>query len=684
MRQGFLHIILLIVLVLPSTVFCYAQDSEDEYVMPQPRLQISVPKKSEVRQEIDAKRSLEDIGGKDALYRGREFIRLDPNYYVGYLFEAMAKYNSAADELGYQMAAQSFATAMDLIERDYDRILRFRTKDVYTFLAVLPYQNDYDMIAGHLQECYQLINKPGDAIATIRRFQQRKLVNEQHCESYTHLAWIHHRNRFFTQKEAPQLENSIEKNEALAMRYLDSSIWQAKQDQPYHEMFYGNSMERAMANAAFYKAILYTYSNNIDSGNKYYTILQNNGISNNNYATFLSIQGKFGEAVKFYQIAQEEDYDSEKKLQEYTYYQALLSNYNAQPKKGIQLCRSTIAKNGVTPGYGWYNLALARNLLYDGQIAKAQACIAKAENFREVHLGTTLGKPHYDFTLSLLKLIAKEKEIAALKFRNKRWWLSPSAIGKLLALTIEKYTVQYFLINQFANNPERDLVIYKLFSTESTISFDEVWYLIKDFSTDFFIAKYKKELSTNNRPLLNKYFSLYLAKLYQANGDNANAKAILDTLHVQSSTNTQSYDQLYLYRLWQAKSQLLSIGSKERQQLEMQMLQLYPMLACSEKVNIPTSLRYSGPMGKVEKEILKKIQSSSINFVDEDKAAAEVFLSFDTKENLKICTLQHKNKLDNKVISGYHTIGYNNAEEGANNIIAAMYNSGTDSTSRAQ
>ena len=134
---------------------------------------------------------------------------------------------------------------------------------------------------------------------------------------------------------------------------------------------------------------------------------------------------------------------------------------------GINELKEVIKANGSTPGFGWYNTALARDLLYDGQIEYAKRYALKAEQFKEIHIGTTLGQSHYDFTVALMNLMIKVKEIEQLKFLDKRWYFSPNTVGLIAQKTIEKYGMQFLIINQFATNPERDNVVYKLFSTEN-------------------------------------------------------------------------------------------------------------------------------------------------------------------------------------------------------------------------
>src|SRR5205823_3847038 len=119
-----------------------------------------------------------------------------------------------------------------------------------------------------------------------------------------------------------------------------------------------------------------------------------------------------------------------------------------------------------TPGFGWYNIALARSYLYNGQLDSCRKTIEKAAEFRELHLGTTLGQAQYDFAVNVVKLMLVNQEIERIKFFNPGWWYSLNALSKLSELVGERFLLRFAIVNQFANNPERQNVIYTLFSSE--------------------------------------------------------------------------------------------------------------------------------------------------------------------------------------------------------------------------
>jgi hypothetical protein len=140
--------------------------------------------------------------------------------------------------------------------------------------------------------------------------------------------------------------------------------------------------------------------------------------------------------------------------------------------------------------------------------------------------------------VQLLKLQEKINEIEALKFENKNWWYQPTVLAKMAQLTAEKYLQQFVIINQFAQNPERDRVIYKLFSTESTVTWDEVWYLIRDFSTRFFLDRFQKEINKDKRKYIRKYFQYFVARLQMEMGNYKEANQQLNAILNEPTLDT--------------------------------------------------------------------------------------------------------------------------------------------------
>src|SRR5665213_1961362 len=118
---------------------------------------------NDVRTKIDLeRRSLNYLDDK-TLDKSREFIREDSTSYIGYMCLGAFQFYRAADELGFAQVVVPLSKAMDLLEKDYDKALRTRSNDYFTYVRVSNYQNDYTTIAYWLQQAYQNIEEPGKA-----------------------------------------------------------------------------------------------------------------------------------------------------------------------------------------------------------------------------------------------------------------------------------------------------------------------------------------------------------------------------------------------------------------------------------------------------------------------------------------------------------------------------------------
>ncbi len=218
---------LLIALLLIMGIGAYAQEGGQQQQGQQP-MQIVMPKPRRVgnpalRYEVDAKRTGTNMNSDDALPRSREFLRIDSTYYVGWLYEGAYKYNHAADFIGYKNAAVPLERALRQIERDYRPELGTRTHNVLEYIQWYPKQIDYALIVNYLNQCYLNTEQPDKLYALLRRYIKWNFQRE-FFDAYNYMMWVTHRNRFYTAEKYPFLRNSIEENEALANRYLDTAL----------------------------------------------------------------------------------------------------------------------------------------------------------------------------------------------------------------------------------------------------------------------------------------------------------------------------------------------------------------------------------------------------------------------------------------------------------------------------
>lgn len=631
--------------------------------------------RDQLRYEIDAKRGGMTYTSKDALPRGREFKRLDSTYYVGWMFEGTYKFDHAADFIGFRMAAEQLEKASRLLERDFKIQLRTRTTDVMTYIKNMKYHRDWDYIVYALMQCYSNMDMPDKVWDVLLRCKKNDLQDEFYLDTYNYMAWTVHRNRFYTTAKYPFLKNTIGENEKYANKLLDSCSLKIKRDAEVNKsIFSANYEQEKMPGVWHYKSILYSYQLNIESGGYYYEKLRGTPyFPENNYATFCAIQGKFKAAEESYKKAKEDD-PGDKRMKESFYYASILNSYKNDNKGGIEELKNLIKANGSTPGFGWYNLALARDLFYDGQNQIAQRYAQTAAQFKEIHIGTTLGQSHYDFTSSLINLMIKIREIEQLKFLHRDWWFSPSLISQVAKLTVEKYSLQFLIINQFAMNPERDQVIYKLFSTESTVSFDEVWHLIEGFSTNYFLEKFENEISTDKRPNVKRYYQLFVGRLLMKKEKFTEAKQQLESILADKGIDRE-YEKLLLARVYESLIICNNELEQDNSNLYQQLLATYPQLIPFAGFEIPMRL-HSNEKSALEIKIVKALKNTSISWVDDLGAvAADVNIIFSKRGNISV--VQYSTEWNHQAIVAPAEVSFTD-ESVANWLPLYIFNVGND------
>jgi hypothetical protein len=561
---------------------------------------------------IDQKRRNEEMYTDEAMPRSREFKRIDSTYYVGWMFEGVYKYTHAADYLGFKNASVPLQKALNLLERDYKKALSTRTSDVMVYYPIYKLHIDYTMLAYYLMNCYSNTDQVEKTYALLRRVAKFNLQRQYYMDAYDYLAWTVHRNRFYTKAKYSFLGNSIDENEQLAQRYLDTAMRVIERNKVLHDKLEPDRLDDEKNSVYHYRNILYSYALNVDSALHYFDLMKQAGrLPHNNYATFNTVIGRFETAEDEYKIASEQD-AGDKRLQEWAYYTSILEIYKGKPKTGISLAKDMIRVAGTTPGYGWYNIALSRALLYDGQIEESQKYADRAADFKEVHIGTTLGQSHYEFSIQLLKLINRHREVEQLKFEHRNWWYNPKVMLQLAGKMLENFMQQFLIINQFSQNPERDRVIYKLFSNESTVSWDEVRYLVRDFSAKFFINKFTNEAITDKREPIKKYFNLMVATLKMKQGRYKEAKVILDALSERTRFDPE-YERLYLGRLYEAQAICArELGNKaDCAAWTGKLFNTYPQLLPFSGLQMTMNLVVSG---KTNNEAISALRGTSIVF----------------------------------------------------------------------
>ena len=580
-----------------------------------------------IRQQIDSEREGSFL--EDKTYeKARGFIRRDSAYYVGHLLEGAYLFFRANDQLGFNKAIGPLQKALNKIEYDFDPLLRTRTNNYQVYSANYRYHFDYGLITYFLGRCYQNVERQDKAMGVLRHIRDRNFQLEINSDSYNTMAWLYHRNRVYTSKQFPFLKNSVKENVEAANKCLDSALRKIRNDFAVNNGLYDpNMLNRQYLSTFHYKAMIHDYLLDIDSANYYYDqLIQNQAYSSNNYAEFKLAMGEFEEAELFFQEAEERENSPEKTTKEYYYMRGTLATYRGHPEKADSLLNDVLQKQGSTPGYGWHCIGLARAQHYEGLTAESQDRTNKAARFQELHIGTTWGQEQYNLAVASLNYINQLQFKKEYWFEHHEWyfWLNPINWYRWIKYTLEVRHHKMVLASLVAENPERDQVIYSMFSPENLITFDEVWAVIDGFGNEYFIDVYKKRLATDKRPRLKKYFRYFLGKLYLAEGKDSEAIKYFEQV-LNDPDRDDPYQTMLLARTLEGLA-LASDGAEQRNYTQ-QLYKLYPQLVPFTDLTMSFRLKVAGNPNKMGEEILDELRSSRMDFT-EDKNVPAVTLSF--------------------------------------------------------
>ncbi len=584
------------------------------------------------RFEIDAKRKGVQPTDKDALPRGREFIRLDSTYYVGWMYTGMYKNERAADYAGYRQSVPDLLKAFKLLEKDYSGILVNLFNSPQFFVQNNARFGDYLTIASKLRDTYESIDVPDSVMWVLDRVA-KKNFRRDFLGVPQMKAWTIHRNRFFTSKDHKWLGNSVEENEKLALQLCYQSIDHINRNKAANDLWWPNHDEQDKQFVYHYLALLQCYDKNYDSSEYYYNKLKlGGGISWTNYGEMQGEIGEFKQSID--NITKDKNkYNDLKFLREPYYYLPILNIYSADTKKAMGTAQEAITESNSNPGFGWYNLALARGYLYDGQLDSADVTITKAKEFQELHIGTTLTQTQYDFTVGTLRLAWYNMKISQVKFLNKGWWYSPTDMYELAYLTIEKYMHEYQMAIKLANNPERERLIYELFCSEGTTTWDESWFLLKDFSKGFFIKKMEDYTQTDTRKNIIRYFKLFHAMLNYNDGNQKKALGEYEDIMNTTMLDT-THEKLFLSRMYEglANGYNYTNDKSKRDFYTNVLYEHFPQLLEYSGLPVKVKLTTIGDEDDITKKVIKELKGCDINFVDAaDDNTISAIVSFKKK-----------------------------------------------------
>lgn len=538
-----------------------------------------------------------ELVGKEMLYRSREFIRQDSTYYLGHMLEGIYKTNHASDLFGYQNAIAPLVRAKDLLEADFEEVLRHKSGEVFALYQIYQVQMDYQQICYELFHSYMNTARYEEAWALCLHASEYNLQLEYYFNAYTSLTWLVNKVRTSTQQQFYFLKNTIGENIELAQRFLDTALARAEENRPFNENFLPGLYEANIGAVHHYRALLYAYTLNTDSADRYYDLMMaENLYSHNNRGNYLVSKGLFRQAEVEYRNEQLQwDPSSRRNLKEHIYYDALIDIYKGQPDSAIVALTQTIKNNGSTPGFGWYQMGLARAYVYNGNLHAARTAITKAGRFQEIHIGTSLGQQHYDFSLAMIRYGEAKNELNWIKKRYKRYWLNVSLWPRLLNLFWKIYTIEYQIVSALGENEERKEVIYPIFATESVIAWDEFYRLIAELDRKFFIDFFEKKLKEDKRPDVLRYYKIFLAKLHYVQGEEEKAVQYLDEILGTESIDYQ-YEKLLLARCYE----LYALISEDRKKYDdaarfaNELYNVYPQMAGYSGFPIRFHLNWDG------------------------------------------------------------------------------------------
>ncbi|PZP51244.1 MAG: hypothetical protein DI598_03675 [Pseudopedobacter saltans] len=602
----------------------------------------------DTRRTIDQQRTTIDISKDEALAQAREFIRMDSTYYVGYMIEGQYLYNHASDYQGFLYAIEPLMKAKNRLLRENHEALSNQFLSMAQFTDNLQHFQDYMLLANNLTECYNNTDQPDKNIQMIDQLDSFNF-RKDYFGVASHKAWIYHRYRTFTSRDYSFLKNSIAENERAALDWCNIGLQRIDENKDQNDAWFGpNQAAMDQLTIFHYLALLTTYNKQYDSSNFYYQALEKSGIiSWNNYGGLQLEVGNFATAIQYY--SPEMNPQFEHMLQEPYYYSPELLVYKGATKEAIQMTKGIIQQNGSMPGFGWYNIALARSYLYDGQLDSCALALNKAENFREVSIGTTLTEKQYKFTIQVLRVAQLNRAIVWEKFTHKNWWYSPKHLFTVLKLKIQRFFAKYVLSNTVKHDPDRERMVYDLFCSETTITFDEVWDLLQGFNDNYFIKKYDGYIANDKRTNITKYFKLLKAKFQLENGDRKDAEATIDDL-VHNSQFDPDNEKLFIGRLYEVAAQLYDEkgDSKTVAFYQNELLKVYPQLLPFSGVDCTFKLQFNGDENAAN-VITSALNKSQVNWKDRESIPI-VNINIESSDDKKAEVLIETSDIENKPI----------------------------------
>ncbi len=601
------------------------------------------------RATLDEERQYIDLESEEGYEFALKALAQDSNYYLGWLYMGAYLYDRAADQIGYAKSTLPLLQAKKLIEKDYVAKLKERTSNETTFFDNYYLYQDYNYLSFFLREAYNVMARPDSSFWIVGEYQKFDFQKDLAYFNGPFLskAWIVYRYRTFTQDDFSFLRGSLEENMAYIHQLMDSSKNRIQRNIKLNNQavfYFGN--EADMTSYYHFESIVYAYEKEYEKAEKAYREMEEYGaFSYNNYALMKMSEGKFAEAMRYFDfIRKAQPY--EKVLEEWIYYQSLLNTYQNKNKESIEQIKNWIEIVGSTPGYGWYNIALARAYLYQGDLESASKSLQKAKNFTEYHIGTTLGQESYEQAIEFLDVLLESYKLQALKFENPRWYFSLRGIAKYISQRWRLLLKRWNLLNKIAGYSDRDKIVYDLFSGESTQGWYETLYSLKSYSHRYFIQYYQQLMQQENTPTeLSPYYNYAIALIESESG---NHPKVLDALKKLSSdtTGVDDFSSLLVFMIYDLEADEALVSESRSAQ---QMYGLYPTLLPYTERTMTFNLVVDGSTTPLVEDCIERMQKCRINWIEsaEDDLPTVVLhpLKIKSKEYIELTVTQYGDEL---------------------------------------
>jgi hypothetical protein len=218
-------------------------------------------------------------------------------------------------------------------------------------------------------------------------------------------------------------------------------------------------------------------------------------------------------------------------------------------------------------------------------------------------------------------------------------------------------------------------MVYDLFCSEATTTFDEGWYLMKDFSPKYFAEKYHDYQQTDKRKNIQRYFKLFEAKFDIQGGQYTKARTILENLIQTTKLDTQN-EKLFLGRLYEAIAKVYDKAENKgnRDFYNNMLYTTYPQLVPFSGLKMRFNLKITGKSDHTIRKILDDLNDLNIKWVFNQQVPT-VTLNFEKRGEKYQATI-NVTSVDGKVIVDQAGLIFQRPEGVAGELGLRIFNKG--------